>query len=221
MRRIHQFLIIFVLAAGMTGCSTIHAGSMEYAPEAKHSAEEMGRRIAYSAGLTVGVGDLPSSFAAAREVVAKAGGRVDRQSLGDLRAHLSARVPPDRFEETLRGLEALGEVRHRSVGEEDLTDSIVDLEARRGNLESLRDRLRALLDRAEKIEEILAIERELTRVQSELDSMAARLAALGDRTAWSEVDLALERTAVPGPVGFVLQWAWRAVEKLFVWRPGA
>lgn len=221
MRKKFSWRMIALFAAGLSGCATVGGRPMAYAPEAPSAPEEAGRRIAYSASLTVGVGDLPGTFAAAQDVVRKAGGRVERQSLGDLRAHLSARVPPDRFEDTLGGLEALGEVRHRRVGEEDLTDRIVDLEARRRNLESLRDRLRALLDRAEKIEEILSIERELTRVQSELDSMAARLAALGERTAWSEVDLTLERTAVPGPVGFVLQWAWRGVEKLFVWRPGA
>ncbi len=206
--------------AAMTGCATVRASSVASAPEMP-PADGMERHISYTADLTVGVRDIPESVAAAQQVFRDAGAQVDRQSSGDLRAAIHARVPPDRFDQTLLKLERLGEVRYRRVGEEDLTDPIVDVRARLKNLESLRDRLRGLLARAEKIDEILAIERELTRVQSELDSMAARMEALGARVKWSEVDLTLERKAVPGPVGFVLQWAWRAVEKLFVWRPGA
>ena len=206
--------------AAISGCATVRASSLSSAPEAPRG-DGVERHISYTADLTVGVRDIPESVATAQQVFRDAGAQVDRQSSGDLRADIHARVPPDRLDQTLSKLEALGEVRYRRVGEEDLTDQIVDVQARQKNLESLRDRLRGLLGRAEKVDEILAIERELTRVQSELDSMAARIEALGARVKWSEVDLTLERKAVPGPVGFVLQWAWRAVEKLFVWRPGA
>ena len=220
MRGSIPFFVSALSLAALTGCSTMRSPSRLDAPELPPS-DGIERHISYTAGLTVAVRDIPKSVSAAQQVLRDAGGQVDRQSLGDVRAYLHARVPPERFRQALTELEKLGDVRDRQVGQEDLTDQIVDVQARRKNLESLRDRLRGLLDRAEKIEDVLAIEHELTRVQSELDSMAARIAVLDERVQWSQVDLTLERKMVPGPVGFVVQWAWRAIEKLFVWRPGA
>ena len=66
---------------------------------------------------------------------------------------------------------------------EDVTDTLIDLEARVKNLRALRDRLRSYLEKAANLPEILDVERELARVPSELESLETRLKLLQDRVA--------------------------------------
>ena len=69
------------------------------------------------------------------------------------------------------GLSGLGDETDRRVTAEDVTEIVIDLVARLKNKIALRDRLRKLLDRAQDVKEVLVVEEQLTRIQSEIDSM--------------------------------------------------
>jgi len=81
---------------------------------------------------------------------------------------------------------------------------------------ALRDRLRALLDKAQDVKDILAIEKELGRVQGDIDSMQARLKSLKGKVDLSSITVSIKRKRILGPLGYVLRGAWWTVEKLFV-----
>src|SRR5262249_30825358 len=68
------------------------------------------------------------------------------------------RVPAPRFEEALDKLARLGRVLARSVTAQDVTEEVVDLRLRLKNALALRDRLAQLLEKAEKVEDVLKIE---------------------------------------------------------------
>ena len=95
-------------------------------------------------------------------------------------------------------------------------EKIVDAAARLENLRATRDRLRLQLELTANVEEVLAVERELPRVQSELESLEARLKVMNDEVAYSKVSLSLERKVIYGPVSYVGQAIWWGFEKLFV-----
>ncbi|MEM9178042.1 MAG: DUF4349 domain-containing protein [Myxococcota bacterium] len=177
-----------------------------------------------TAFLRVEVDALPMARNEAIEIVEAAGGRVDRSSAnGEDRFELGLRVPVDGLESALDRFAALGKVLDRHVSTEDVTGQVIDLDARIANLVALRDRMRGLLAKASRIEDILAIEKELTRVQSELDSLTGRVERLREDAALSQTTLTLDQREperILGPVGFVGYWTWAAVEKLFVIRHG-
>jgi hypothetical protein len=81
---------------------------------------------------------------------------------------------------------------------------------------ALRDRLRALLDSAKSVKDVLAIEKELGRVQADIDSMQAQLKTLKGKVDLASVTVSIKRRRILGPIGYVLKGAWWAVEKLFV-----
>jgi hypothetical protein len=94
-----------------------------------------------------------------------------------------------------------GRVRETSVSSEDLTRQIVDTDARLRAQKTLRERLQQLLrTRPGKLEELLATERELARVQGEIDSAESQLAVMRERVATSILNLAYQSkpTAVSG-----------------------
>lgn len=76
---------------------------------------------------------------------------------------------------------------------EDLTTQIVDTSARLNSSKALRDRMQKLLaERPGKLADLIEIERELARVQSEIDFTESTLAAMRLRVAMSDLTLTYE-----------------------------
>jgi hypothetical protein len=115
------------------------------------------------------------------------------------------RVPNEHFGETFREVQAEGEVVESSTSTEDVTEQLVDIEARLKNLRAQRDRLRTLYEQANDTEAILQVERRLSEVQTEIERLEARKQALERRVAYSTitVDIREER---PDRLGVDEKW---------------
>ena len=98
---------------------------------------------------------------------------------------MTIRVPQDEFFSVFEQIKALGKVQSENAGSEDVTERFIALAARRNSAQREETSLLSLLDRAEQINEILIIERELTRVRTELEQLQGQLNFLERR-----VDLA-------------------------------
>lgn len=100
---------------------------------------------------------------------------------------VQVRIPSARFRESLRAVEDFGEVVHRSVAAQDVSEEYRDLEVRLQNLRAVRQRLEQFLARAANMQEALTIERELERVTREIDTIEGRMRFLSARVAFSLV----------------------------------
>jgi hypothetical protein len=107
------------------------------------------------------------------------------------------RVPADSFREFLREVKAAGVVLESGTSSRDVSDQLVDIEARLDNLEARRDRLRALYEDADTTEDVLAVGDRLSAVQEEIERLEARRAALEQRVALSTVTVTV-REPEPG-----------------------
>ncbi|HVE98858.1 MAG TPA: DUF4349 domain-containing protein [Mycobacteriales bacterium] len=152
------------------------------------------RAIAYVGELQVQVDDVPASSASAVTQVRAVGGTLFGQetSLADsARASLTFKVPPGQFERLLASLGELGEPLGQTVNAEDVTEQLVDLEARLRTARASLDRVRALLGRAGTIAEIVALEREVAKREADVESMDARLRSLEGRVEEATITLHL------------------------------
>jgi chromosome segregation ATPase len=98
----------------------------------------------------------------------------------------------DRFRAGLEGdaEKAGGRIAQAATDSEDLTRSMTDTSARLRALTTLRDRLQTLLaTRSAPLDQLLATERELARVQGELDAARSALNLMSTRVAMSDVTL--------------------------------
>lgn len=169
-----------------------------------------GASVVRTAELTVRVDDVRRAADEAGRLVTAAGGVVaseERSRVGeDGSAVVVLRVPPAAFGTTLTRLTELGEEVDRRLGTTDVTEQLVDLESRTATSRASVARVRALLDRARSIEEIVQIEAELTRRTADLESLQARLAALEGQVELSTITLRLtgdDGAALAGrPQGF-------------------
>lgn len=112
---------------------------------------------------------------------------------------LVLRVPQDNFSTMFERAKAAGELRSASTSEEDVTDRLVDLEARLSNLRAERERLRELYGDANETEDVIAVERRLSEVQGEIERTEAQLQTLEKRVAYATIRVSLAEPAPDRP----------------------
>jgi chromosome segregation ATPase len=100
----------------------------------------------------------------------------------------------------------------------DVTEQYIDVQARLKNKYVLRDRLKQILEKAVTVQDVLAVETELNRVQSDIDSMEGQIKSLQGQVQYATLDLDLKRKQILGPLGYVFKGIWWGVEKLFIIR---
>lgn len=171
---------------------------------------------------TVEVDSLEPAIARVRRLAQQVGGYVANTSMqGGARearqATLELKVPAPRFDEALSGLTPLGEVESVNVSAQDVGEEFVDVSARVTNARRLEERLLNLLQtRTGRLEDVLAVERELARVREEIERYEGRLRYLRSRVAVSTLTVNLHEPYpvvgdYPGanPVATAFRQAWR------------
>ena len=108
------------------------------------------------------------------------------------RGAVSIRVRSDRLDDAIGRLRGLAtEVEFEVITSRDVTDEHVDTNARLRNLEATEDALLKLLDRANKVEDALEVQRELTRVQENVERLQGRIKFLEQTSAFSLINVDL------------------------------
>jgi hypothetical protein len=223
--------IIYVLIALMAvvlafGCAQKHVSAPASLSARTANASESGkaevrpdRMMIWKARLHIQVLDVNDAVAEAYALTERQGGFVERKSdEGEQSADLTIRIPAESFQTAISSLEALGKVTRRNVEGEDVTEQYIDVEAKLKNNIALRDRLKQLLEKAVNVKDILAIEAELNRVQTDIDSLEGRIKSLKGQVDYATVNLHLKRKPIPGPLGCLFKGLWWGIEKLFVIR---
>jgi hypothetical protein len=161
-----------------------------YAGDVTHEAS----RLAYSADLALAVFQVDASLASVEAVARELGGYLAQR--GD--AQVTVRVPRPRFDEALARVEKLGDVVHRNVAAEDVTDEYVDLDLRLKNARAMRDQLAGLLKGAA-VKDAVEIEKELAKVTEVIEQIEGRLKVLRDKVGYSSITVSFQANA-PSPV---------------------
>ena len=106
-------------------------------------------------------------------------------------AALSLRIAPEDVKLLFEQLGKVAVILEHRTESEDKTSTVIDVEAKLKNLTELRDRLRQMLASPNgSLKDIVEVERELSRAQSELDSLQMRRKALANETEKVSVDIA-------------------------------
>ncbi|MFE4667145.1 DUF4349 domain-containing protein [Streptomyces sp. NPDC056716] len=187
--------------------------------------------IIRTASLTVQVKDVPKALREARTAVEGAGGYVGEEHTtrdeDDAEyTDVTLRVPVERYDGVLGELEGVGsgKLLERATKAEDVTDQVVDVESRIKSQRASVDRVRELMDQAEKLSDVVTLEGELSRRQTDLEALLARQTSLEDRTTLATITLTLTETPVDRDTkdddpGFVdaLSGGWDAFVAMLRW----
>lgn len=179
-------------------------------PQAQQPAGQ--RLVIKSATVSLQVESVAGAEAQVRARAEQLGGYVVSVQTSGSDAYMSSfvtvRVPAERFEEALSGVEGLAKkVLARSVGGEDVTEEFVDLESRMRNLDATRTRLLDLLAKATRVEDALQVNQALTDVQGQIEQIQGRMKYLSQSAAFSTISADLQ--PVPPPPTIYEEDGWQ------------
>jgi hypothetical protein len=188
-----------------------------------------------TAAVTLNVKDLPTAVRSVRTITSGLGGYVSHEQTGfggarpvptaaasgapttDRDSVLELRIPVQRLDEAMTAVEALGLPTVRSSSAQDVTGDVADLDSRAANQQASVDRIRALMQSATSIKDIVLLESELAQREGDLKALQARLSTLKDQAqlATYTVDLTIPTSVVPSrpTTGFLvgLSAGWQAL----------
>jgi hypothetical protein len=158
--------------------------------------------------IEIEVADVDASATRARTLIVGLGGLVSDSSRsgGDHPVMtVTYRVPAARFDDALDGLRGLGS---KIVAEQtqtiDVTAQVVDLGARLVNLRASEKALQSIMDRTVKIDEVLAVQTQLTDVRGQIEQLTAQQQTLAQQSAYGTISATYEMPA-PAAVTAVSQ----------------
>ncbi len=189
------------------------------------------RDIITNASATLVVDDIPAAAATIADAARARDGYVESMSIGQSgevyypvepdtgvmyddskyypypmsNAWITVRVPSAELDGMVRELSALGEVTTSSVNRQDVTEQVVDLEARIEASQASVDRLLELMTQATSVADLIAAESALAERQATLESYQAQLKSLESAVDMSSLTVNLQpvvETVEADPAGF-------------------
>ncbi len=163
------------------------------------------RLIIREGNMEIVVDDTDASLAEISRLAESSGGWVVSTNLydggGAKSGSITIRVPVDQFDSSMARIRDMAnEVRNESTNSDDVTEEYVDLDARVGNLEATADRVRNFLDQAKNVEEALAVNQELSRLEGDIESLKARMKYLSDSADFSLLVIYLTPDELAQPI---------------------
>lgn len=166
------------------------------------------RLIVRTANLSIVVQDTHQALRRISALATQMGGFVVTSQTSKVeqatRGAITIRVPAEKFDEALQQIEALAtDVETRDIRGEDVTEQYVDLQARLRNLEATEAQLQRIMERADKIEDVLNVYRQISETRGQIEQVKGRIQFLEQSAALSSiaVDLIPDELAQPLAVG--------------------
>lgn len=153
------------------------------------------RKIVYNARITLVVENVVKLGEKVAKLVKESGGYISQSDESSYtstqrQASWTVRVPVEKFDSFMASVGKMGELEQNHIDTQDVTQEYYDVEARIANKQQEEKRLQKHLDDSTgKLEDILAVERELTRVRGEIEQMQGRIRYLANVSAMCTVTI--------------------------------
>ena len=158
----------------------------------------VGKKLIYRYDLSAETRDYPEEIRRIEESVTRYGGYIESshrsEPSGNPRyssrsANYQIRIPVQNAEKFLNEASETLNVTERSSNVEDITSAYSDTEARKLALETEEKRLLEILEKAETVEDLMAVESRLSDVRYERESLVRQLRSYDNKVAYSSISL--------------------------------
>ncbi|HEX6254878.1 MAG TPA: DUF4349 domain-containing protein [Euzebyales bacterium] len=106
---------------------------------------------------------------------------------GSTSGTVTIKVPTEDFDALLVAVGQVGEIEQRSITSEDVSGEFIDLEARLRHNRAQERFYLSLLDRADDVEDAIAVQQRVEGIQQTIERIEGRLRFLEDRTSFSRL----------------------------------
>ena len=184
------------------------AKEAEAASGAASVRQQSDRQLIVEARISLEVGEIDATVRQVEALADQRGGWVESAEIfgeaGYRSASLRVRVPADRLDNAMDALRGLGRVTDEGISSTDVTERLIDNEARLTAWYAQEERLVTLLENAPTVEDIIQIEQRIAQVRSDIEHVEATQRNLTNRVATSLISVHLslpERFAAEPPHG--------------------
>jgi len=162
------------------------------------SVEATGQKLIKTVGMSVETKEFDTLLENLRQKVEEIGGYIESSDIsgssyysvsGNRYAWFSLRIPADKLDGFVTIVGEMGNVTNKHESVQDITLQYVDVESHKKALLTEQERLMALLEKAESMEDIIAIESRLSQVRYELQSYESTLRTYDNQVNYSTVSL--------------------------------
>lgn len=189
-------------AAGLAFRNDAQSGEQLDVPQAGQPQ----RLIIRTADMSIVVTDTEQAMAGIAQMAEDNGGWVVNSNVFQVdetakTGNMTLRVPAEGFQSFIDAVQLMSvEVTRISTSGQDVTEEFVDLSSRLANLEATAERVRAFLDETKDVEEALAVNQELSRLEGEIEILKGRIKYLEQSSAFSTVSIDLTPDILSQPI---------------------
>lgn len=163
------------------------------------------RLIIRNANLSLIVPDTETSLTRISDLAENTGGWVVNSNTNQYSTYTSGnitvRIPAEQFEAVLADIKSNAtKVSNENISGQDVTEEYVDISSRLTNLQATAERVRGFLDETENVEEALAVNQELSRLNEQIEVLTGRLEFLSQSAAYSTISVDLTPDAANQPI---------------------
>ena len=166
-----------------------------------------GQKIVYTGNLSIQTLEYDKSAASIRKKIREAGGFSESESESDRDYNwyrystgssstrslsITARIPSEKFESFMDSLSGDGKIMNRSMNAENISQVYANKETYKKALEKEQERLLAMMDKAETIEDMIAVESRLSDVERQLNAYKTDLSAMDKDVQYSTIYIDLQ-----------------------------
>jgi archaellum component FlaC len=128
-------------------------------------------------------------------------------------ARLVLKVPSSALDDTIAAIAKLGQVQSQAIKSNDVTQQLVDTDARLKNLRQQEDLTRKIMERSGSIKDVLAVSQELANIRQQIEQLDATVKNLRQQVAYSTINLQVEEiqstNPASDPLGVQIQETWQ------------
>lgn len=164
------------------------------------------RLIIRTADMTIVVPDTEATLAQIAQMAESGGGwvvgsNVYQSTDTSKTGYITIRVPAEGFQSVLDAIAGLAtEVTSLNTSGQDVTEEFVDLTSQLSNLEATAARVRGFLDESRTVEEALAVNQELSRLEGEIALVKGRMQYLSQSAAFSSITVNVTPDELAQPI---------------------
>ncbi|MBF4517038.1 DUF4349 domain-containing protein [Flavobacterium sp. ANB] len=208
---------LFLIVLGLTGCSknedevynNMAVSTVKVSPaykseslsdkDAEIPSPEIQQKIIKQASLRFETNDLESTFDQIETAIKANKGKVQNDSEGkddgSVYRNITVRVPSQNFDAFISSVsKGVSYFERKDISSEDVTEEYIDLNSRLNTKRKLEARYIEILKKANKISEILEIEKQISAIREEIEAKEGRLKYLESRVSESTISIEFYKT---------------------------
>lgn len=206
-----------MMTNGMNFSYDAGAYNDEYAFEAEdvvltnkiQTTANLGRKIIYSANYNIKTTEFEKAVSELDKICNKYNAYYERSEIyglkenADRTGYFTIRVPAENYNAFKNEAGGIGVVTHSSENNRDVTETYIDTEARLTSAKLREERLLAILENANSLDNVLLLEAELANVRYEIESLSGSLRKYDSLISYSTITVDISESVEPVEVKIV------------------